>query len=374
VVIAPIVGPTLGGWLTDNLSWRWAFYINLPVGVLAVLLISLLVEDPPYIRAARPGRIDAMGFGLMALWLGTLQITLDKGQEADWFGAEWLRWFVLVSAVSMLGFVVRELLTQHPIVNLRVFRDRNFAVGCLLYALFGTALYAMIALQPLFLQTLMGYTALEAGLTVSPRGLGAVLALFAVGVLVNRVSEKLLVAFGFAVFGVSSYLLSQINLQSAMGTIVPANIINGFGSGFVFVPLTTLALGTLGREQMGNATGIQNLLRNIGGSVGLAIVSTMLQRDAQTHRALMVGHLSPLNPEYQHRLGILQRLFESHFNPADALERARAAVEHLLVQQANYWSFVDLFYQIVWLCGGCVVLVLLFRKVQARPGAVPAEM
>jgi MFS transporter, DHA2 family, multidrug resistance protein len=302
-VFAPTIGPTLGGWLTDTYSWRWSFYINLPVGIIAVFLISLLVTDPPYIRAARPKRIDGIGFGLMALWLGTLQISLDKGQEVNWLSAVWLRWFLGISAASMMAFIVRELCTDHPITDLRVFKDRNFAVSAALFGLFGTVLYALITLQPLFLQSLMGYNAYNAGLTVTPRGIGLFAALFIVGALVQRADARMLVAFGFACVGLSSFLLSRMNLQVAMSNIVPANIVNGFGSGFIFVPLATLAVGTLRNEEIGNATGIQNLLRNIGGSIGLSLVSTMLERGAQAHQAFMVAHLSPLNPLYQRQIG-----------------------------------------------------------------------
>ena len=302
VIFAPIIGPTLGGWLTDAYSWRWIFLINLPVGVLSVFMVLWWVEDPPYIRAARPGRIDGIGFALMALWLGTLQITLDKGQEVDWFSAVWLRWFVVISALAMLGFIVREMTTEHPIVDLRILKNRNFAVGSVMYAMFGAALYAMIALQPLFLQSLLHYTAFDSGLTVSPRGFGSFFALLLVGRLVARVSQRLLVAVGFLILALSAFWFSRMNLQVSMSSIVPVNILNGFGAGFVFVPLTTVSLGMLRNEQMANATGIQNLMRNIGSAVGLSFVSTMLERYAQAHQMLMVGHLSPLNPVYHQRL------------------------------------------------------------------------
>lgn len=373
-VFAPTIGPTLGGWLTDTYSWRWCFFINLPVGILAVFLISLMVSDPPYIRAARPKRIDAIGFGLMALWLSTLQISLDKGQEVNWFSALWLRWFLAISAVAMVAFVIRELSTGHPITDLRVFKDRNFAVSAFIFGLFGTVLYALITLQPLFLQSLMGYNALSAGLTVTPRGIGLFAALFLVGALVQRVDGRLLVGFGFAAVGVSSYLLSRMNLQVAMSNIVPANIVNGFGSGFIFVPLATLAVGTLRNEEIGNATGIQNLLRNIGGSIGLSMVSTMLERSAQAHQVMMIGHLSPLNPEYERRLATLQTVFERRYNVSDALVHAHAIIYNdILIQQANYWSFMDVFYLIAWLCVLCVVCVFLFKKPNVLRPSTPGE-
>lgn len=364
VVVAPIIGPTLGGWLTDNYSWRWAFYINLPVGVLALSLISSLVEDPPYIRAARPGRIDAVGFGLMALWLATLQIIFDKGQQVDWFAAPWLRWFAGISAVAMVAFISWELRVPHPIVNLRILKNRNFAVGCTLFTLFGALLYGMVTLQPLFLQTLLGYTALDAGLSVSPRGLGSLTAMLLVSMLVTRVDPRFLVIFGFMTYGFSSYLLSRLNLQIAMSNFIYPNLLSGFGLGFIFVPLTTITLGALRPEQIGNAAGIQNLLRNIGGGIGISLVSTLLARYSQAHQALLVGHLSPYDPEYQQRLEAMRDVFGRYFNPVDALERARASIYQLLLRQADYGAFVDLFYLMAWGCALCALGVLFLKTVK----------
>jgi DHA2 family multidrug resistance protein len=371
VVCAPILGPTLGGWLTDSYSWRWAFYINIPVGILAVFLISAFVEDPPYIRAARSGKIDAIGFGLLAIWLAALQITLDKGQEVDWFATVWLRWLAGTSALAFVLLIFWELRTPHPIVDLRVLKDRNFAVGCLLFGLFGAAIYSMITLQPLFLQTLMGYTALDAGLTVSPRGAGSLCALFLVGFLAQKVNGRILVGFGFAVFGVSAWMLSRMTLQVSMRNIVPANIVNGFGTGFIFVPLTGLALGRLRNDQLGNATGIQNLVRNIGGGIGISFVSTMLERYAQAHQVFMTARLSSLQPEFRQRLRATERIYESTFSPSDALTHAQASLYRLLEQQASFWAFIELFFMISCLCGVCVFCVFLFRRVKStRPVAL----
>jgi DHA2 family multidrug resistance protein len=368
VICAPIIGPTFGGWLTDTYSWRWAFYINIPVGILAVTMISFFVEDPPYIRTAKRGRLDAVGFGLMSLWLATLQITLDKGQQVDWFGAVWLRWFAGVSVVSFIGFVIWELYTPNPVVDLRILKNRNFAIGCGLFGIFGAALYALIALQPLFLQTLLGYTALAAGMTVSPRGLGALAAIFIVGALAQKTNPRLLVTFGFIMFGISSLMLGRLTLEVSMRNIVLPNVLNGFGSGFIFVPLTTITLGALRNDQIGNAAGIQNLLRNVGGSVGISFVSTMLERYAQAHQAFMAGHLSPLNPIYVQKVGQVQRVFESHFSAADALHRAEAMLYGNLLQQASYWAFVELFHAIAWASAISLLGVLLLRNVKgARP-------
>jgi len=368
VIVAPIIGPTLGGWLTDSYSWRWAFYINLPVGVLATFLIFLFVDDPPYIKGTKRGRFDAIGFGLLTLWLATLQITLDKGQEADWFGAVWLRWFAGISAVSFVCFIIRELRAPFPIVNLRTLKDRNFAAGCAVFFMFGAALYALVAMLPLFLQLLMRYTALDAGLTVSPRGFGVLFALAFVGALVQKVNLRLLLLFGFTMLGVSCILLSRLNLQVAMSNIIPANLLTGFGMGFIFVPLTTLSVSTLRNDQIGSATGIQNLMRNVGGSVGISWLSTMLARYAQAHQVFLAGHLSPLDPAYQARLAAMQKVFASNFSPVDALQRAQASLYNLVLQQADYWAYVDAFYLVMWACVLCLLGVGLFHNVKsARP-------
>ncbi|MGO8764960.1 MAG: DHA2 family efflux MFS transporter permease subunit [Limisphaerales bacterium] len=373
IVVAPIVGPTLGGWLTDNWSWRWTFYINLPVGVLAFFLMSILVEDPPYIRAMKPSRIDGTGLVLLTLWLCTLQIILDKGQDADWFSAVWLRWFAVVSVLSFIGFIARELCANHPIADLRVFKDRNFTVSCGLFGLFGMSLYALITMQPLFLQSLLGYTAFESGLSVCPRGLGAFAALFFVGALVGRVDSRLLAGLGFAVVGISSFLLCRLSLQMAMVSVVPANILSGFGTGCIFVPLTTLSVGTLRNEQIGNALGLQNLIRNLGGSIGLSIVSTLLQRDAQAHQFLMAGQMSPLNPEFQQKSGMVRQVFEQHFNPADALARADDLLYKTLLQQSNYWAFMDVFLLVAGLCAASALCVFVFKRPQAARSVAMAE-
>ncbi|HEY1664039.1 MAG TPA: DHA2 family efflux MFS transporter permease subunit [Verrucomicrobiae bacterium] len=373
IVVAPILGPTLGGWLTDNWSWRWTFYINLPVGILAFLLMSRFVEDPPYLRALKSTRFDGVGFGLVAVFLGTLQIMLDKGQDADWFDAVWLRWFAIICVGCLVGFIVRELTAIHPLVDLRAFKNRNFRVSCIMFGLFGMMLYALIAIQPLFLQSLLGYSAFESGLSVCPRGVGALAALFFVGMLVGRVDSRLLSGIGFAVLGLSSFLLCRLSLQMSMISVIPANILAGFGTGCLFVPLTTLAVGTLRNEQIGNAMSLQNLIRNTGGSIGLSIVATLQERFAQAHQSMMVGKLSVLNPSYQKKTAALQHLFEQRFSPADALARAHGLLYKILLQQSAYWAFMDLFFLVACICAVCVFGIVLYDKPKAIHAVSAAE-
>ncbi len=370
VVCAPIIGPTLGGWLTDNYSWRWAFYINLPIGVLAVFLITLFVRDPEYIRKAKPGRIDMLGFFLLSLWLATLQIVLDKGQQDDWFGAIWIRWFSAISVISFIGLIYWQLRTPTPVVNLRIFKDRNFAAGCAIFASFGAVLYGMVTLQPLFLQTLLGYTAYRAGLTVSPRGIGAVVSFVIVGALVQRLNPRYLLTTGFVILGISCFMFSQLTLQVAESTLLLPNVLNGFGLGFIFVPLTTLMVGNLPNDQLGNATGIQNLVRNIGGSIGISTVSTLLDRHSQAHQVFLVANLSPVNPIFQQRLSAMQSVFAQHFTTAEAATRAQASLYNTMLQQADYWGYMQVFYEISLLCGLCLAGVFLLRNV--KPGRAVA--
>jgi DHA2 family multidrug resistance protein len=369
VVVAPIIGPTLGGWITDNYSWRWIFYINVPIGILAVLMTNAFVEDPPYIRNQRPGRIDYIGFGLMALGLATLQIVLDKGQEDDWFSSSFITWASICAVGALIAFIIWELRSKEPIVNLRVLANRNFAVGTTLIMAMGAVLYATTALLPLFLQTLIGYPALQSGLAVSPRGFGAVFSMVVVGRLIGKIDGRYLVMLGFLVLGFSTYLLADIDLQISMGSVVWPQVISGVAMGFIFVPLSVMATGTLTPEQIGNATGIFNLMRNIGGSFGIAGVTTMLARAAQAHQAVMVSHLTPYDPAFQQRLHELVAAFAARGNPMTASQQAYGAIYQTLVEQATLLAYIDNFRLLAFLCLICVPVALLFRKVKRGKAA-----
>lgn len=372
VVVAPIIGPTLGGWITDNYSWRWIFYINLPVGALAILMANMFVEDPPYIRNQRPGRIDFVGFGLMAVGLATLELILDTGQKEDWFESSWIIWCTIVAVVALVSFVIWELTTKEPIVNLRVFNNRNFAVGTILIACVGIVLYGSTALLPLFLQTLLGYPAVQSGMTVSPRGFGSVISMIIVGRLIGRVDGRFLIMFGFAVLAYSTYMLTGINLDIASKNVTWPLIISGFAMGFIFVPLTTMTMGTLKNEQMGNASGIYNLMRNTGGSIGIAAMTTFLSRGAQTHQAVMSSHLTPYDPAFQQRLHDLTGVFAAKGNPATAGQQAYGAIYGTLMRQSMLMSYIDNFRLLAFLCLICIPAGLLFKRVRARKGAAVA--
>jgi len=369
VVVAPVLGPTLGGWLTDTYTWRWAFYINIPIGIFAVFMITRYVEDPPYIKNATPGKIDGIGLGLLAIWLGCLQIILDKGQEDDWFGATWIRWAAAILVTSLVSFLIREFRHKNPLVNLRVFRNRNFAIGCILIGIFGAALYGLVTLLPLFYQELMGYTAFAAGWAVSPRGIGAILAMPIIGILTAKIDNRWLIATGFVLFAVAALWFGEVNLSISQWTFLWAIIISGFGSGCVFVPLSTTTMAGLPNEQIGNASGLYNLLRNIGGSIGIAVVNTIVTRHSQLHRNELSHSISPTSPVFQGQLRAMESYLSSQgVSAALAADRAYALVERTLDGQARLWSYVDDFRYMGLLCFACVPIVFLLKKAVGKRG------
>jgi DHA2 family multidrug resistance protein len=365
VVVAPVLGPTLGGWITETYTWRWAFFINIPIGILAVILISRLITDPPYIRDAHPPKLDGIGFGLLAVWIGALQIVLDKGQEDDWFGATWIRWATFIVITGLIAFLWREYRSKRPLIDLRVFRNRNFAVGCIQIALFGAVVYGMITILPLFFQTLLGYTALSAGLAVAPRGIGAVFAMPLVGFLMSKFDSRYLIMLGFTGVAACNLWLGHVTLDISPGSMFMPVLVSGFFLGFVFVPLATVAMGTLADQQIGNASGIYNLFRNLGGSIGISIVNTIVSRHSQLHRNELAHSLSLQSPLFQNGLVRLHNLMAIHTDAVDATHRALKLFEGALDQQAALWSYVDDFRYLALACFATVPIGFALKKITA---------
>jgi MFS transporter, DHA2 family, multidrug resistance protein len=372
VVVAPILGPTLGGWLTDTYSWRWAFYINIPVGVLAVFLISRFIEDPPYIKNAKPGKLDGIGFGLLALWLGALQILLDRGQQDDWFGSSTIRWLAGIAIVCFIAFIVSQLTREKPLVDLTIFKIRNFALGCTLIFMFGAAIYGAVTLLPLFFQTVMGYSALSAGIAVAPRGIGAIVAMPLVGFLVSKIDTRILVSTGFTIFATCALFWGHITLGISPMSLFWPIVISGFSLGMVFVPLSTVTLGALPPERVGNGSGLFNLLRNVGGSVGISIVNTVISRHEQLHQSELVKHYAPEGLPFESILSSLRHFLATQTDPVTALRESYGVLQRMLDQQAQLSSYVDDFRFMALACFVCVPVVWALKRVKRRT-AITAE-
>src|SRR5215472_10149331 len=291
IVVAPMLGPVLGGWLTDNYSWRWVFYINIPVGILSIIMTRLFIFDPPYIRRTT-SKVDTWGIGMLAVGIGALQVVLDKGQQEDWFSSNWILSLSVLAGLMLIGFIIHELRSDDPVLHLRVFKERTYATGVFLMTTLGFVLYGSLVLLPLFLQTVLGYPAIEAGIAMAPRGLGSFIAMPIVGFLTAKVDPRKLLGVGLIGGAITLFQLGSLNLQVGYWDIFWPQFVQGLSMGLVFVPLTTITMSLIAREEMGNATSLFNLMRNLGGSVGIATIATMLNRNTQTQYNILGGHVS----------------------------------------------------------------------------------
>lgn len=355
VVTAPIIGPTLGGWITDNYGWPWIFYINVPVGIAAFATTALFVFDPPYIRR-RFARIDYLGLALIVLGIGALQVVLDKGEREDWFASDWLTSLAIISATALAAFIVWALQASEPVVDLSALKAGPFAAGVVIITLVAYGLYGSSVLLAVFLQNLMGYTAMQAGLVIAPGALASMLAMPLVGRLINLVDVRLIVGTGMVLNAVGLYLMSRFTLDLSFWQVIWPRVIQGVGLGAIFVPLSTAALGVIPKERMGNASGIYNLMRNIGGSFGIAVATTLLSRRGQLHQAHLVPHVNPFDAGAQERMAAVAQAFAAGgSDPVTAGQQALGAIYAQVQQQASYMAYMDNF----WLMAILFVLLLL---------------
>jgi DHA2 family multidrug resistance protein len=373
ILLAPILGPTLGGWITDNYSWRWIFYLNLPVGILSLFLMNRFVFDPHYVKRGE-GKVDLWGIGFLALGIGSLQVLLDTGQRKDWFSSDYIRTFTGLCIFGIVALIVRELMTDHPVVDLRVLKNRSFSAGVFLISMLGFVLYASLVLLPLYLQTLMGYPAYNSGMALSPRGLGALLFTPLAGHLTTKTDPRRLLAVGIVLGSISMFQLSGLNLYAGFWDIFWAQVLQGVALSFLFIPLMSLAMSHIQPDKMGNATSIFNLMRNIGGSVGIALMTTFLARRSQVHQNHLVANITAGSGQTYRMLQGLRANFYAHgADAATASRKSIAAIYGMVQQHAAMLAFVEAF----WLMGVVFLMMLPFlplleySKAAKKPKSVP---
>jgi MFS transporter, DHA2 family, multidrug resistance protein len=373
IVVAPILGPVLGGWLTDSYSWRWVFYVNIPVGIASIVMTKLYIFDPPYLRRDTQ-KVDYWGIGMLVVGIGALQIMLDKGQQEDWFSSSLITACAVISSITLVALVVHELTTEHPIVDLRVFKERSYAVGVFLMTVVGFVLYGSLVLLPIMLQTLLGYPSLQAGIAMAPRGMGSFVMMPITGLMTGRFDPRKLLTVGLIVGGGTLIWLSRVNLQAGYWDFFWPQLIQGAGLSLLFVPLTTVAMDAIPRERMGNATSLFNLMRNIGGSIGIAVTGTMVARHQQVNIAIMGSHVTAMDPETQTMFAQLRAGFiAAGSDLVTATNRAYGALFGLVQQQAAIVSFVGLFELLGFIFFALLPLVLLMKRPRTGAGPMAAH-
>ena len=376
VVVAPIIGPTLGGWITDNYSWRWIFLINIPVGLLSVALTTLLINDPPYLIRKKLSqiRIDYIGLGLLSVGLGFMQVLLDKGQTEDWFGSPFIVWCAVLAVAGIVGTIVWEWRAKEPIVDLHLLTERNFMLSTLTMFLLGVVLYGTTVLLPIFLQTLLGYDATTSGLVLSPGGVALLVLLPGIGWLISKVEARFLVMVGSGIVAGSLFYMANFNLNVDFWTPTMARVYQSIGLAFLFVPINVMAFHFIKREKVNNATGLLNLARNMGGSVGISSVTTLLSRRTQVHQARLAEHVTQFSWQARHLLsGAAAAFTGGGSNPTQAGAQAHGVLYFMVQRQAAMLAFVDDF----WLLGGLFLLLIpimfLMKKMRPQRAAIAAH-
>jgi MFS transporter, DHA2 family, multidrug resistance protein len=380
VVLAPAIGPTLGGWITDNYQWRWIFYMNIPVGILSLMLVSRLVEDPAYLTAQRKQArkslsIDYIGIGLLALCLGSLQVVLDRGQEDDWFVSHFISTLTLAFVVSLVCFLIWELTQRRPVLDLRLFKNRSFAAAAALIFVYGLQVYGMTVFIPQFLQALMGYNAELAGMTLAPGALLMVLLMPAVGQLVRRVQARWLAVAGTLMAAYSIYFVTMnIDLQIDFHTAAMYRVLQSIGLALLFIPINTASYVGIAEEKGGEVSGFINLLRNVGGSVGISLVETMIARRSQFHQDELIAHVTAAQQSWRTMTsGLSAQLFHRGLSQATAMHQTYLRIYDSVITQATVQSYMDVAWIIAVVCLAMVPVALMLKRNDPKAAQVSAE-
>jgi DHA2 family multidrug resistance protein len=380
VVFAPAIGPTLGGFITDNFSWRWVFLVNVPIGLLLMVLVTQNLKDPEVLRKAQVEKlkaglkVDYLGFALLAVGLGFLQVVLDKGQQDNWFESHFILTLSIISFLALVAFCFWELRRDDPIVDLHLLADRNFAVANMLMFFLGFILLGTTVLIPIFAQTLMGYTAVDAGQVLSPGGFIIMACMPVLAVLAQKVDSRWLIACGLTISSLALFHLSHLDTLVDYKTLALARVYQGVGLAFLFIPINNAAYANLSPLKSSNAAAIVNLSRNLGSSMGVSFVVTLLSRSAQYHQSIMVAHATPFDHDFQNHLQMLTQNFIAHGAAAlQAADQARAVLYSQVVQQATQMAFIDNFRTLGVIFMLLIPTVFLMRKPPLSTGVIEAH-
>ncbi len=373
IVVAPILGPVLGGWLTDSYSWRWVFYINIPIGVLSILMTKAFIFDPPYIKRGS-SRVDYWGIGMLAVGIGALQVVLDKGQEEDWFASHMIQILMFLTIAGIVAFIVRELMTSAPVVQLHIFEFRTYSTGVFLMTVVGFVLYGSLVLLPVLMQTLLGYPSLQAGIALAPRGIGSFIAMPIVGAIMSKFDPRKLLALGLIGGAITLFQLSRLNLNAGYWDFFWPQFFQGISLGLLFVPLTTIAMDPIPRETMGNATSMFNLMRNIGGSIGIASATTILARHNQSNTNVVGSHVDIYNPKAMAMIDNMRAGFMARGSDfTTATHQAYDAIFGMVQQQAAMISFNEVFFLFGVIFALMLPLLLIMKRPARTRGGMPAH-
>jgi len=376
-VLAPSIGPTLGGWITDNYTWRWIFLINIPVGICSLVFTSLLIFDPPYLKrkSVKEGlKIDYIGLGLLATGLGALEITLDEGQRNDWWSSHGIVSSAIIAVVALVAVVFWELRQKDPVVDFHLLKDRNFAISTSTMFILGFVLYGSTMALPLFLQTLLGYTAMQSGMALSPGGLAILVMMPVVGFLLSKFEPRWLVIFGLLISSIGLFQMTNFDLNIDFRHAVMARIVQSLGLAFLFVPINTMAFYFISKQNTSYATGLINLARNIGGSTGIALSTTMIARRAQFHQERLTEHLTALSPQFQSMIESAKQMFLSKgADPVYAATQAQQLMYAMVQRQAMVLAFLENFKMLALFFLAVIPLMFLMRRIRPKKGEMAAD-
>ncbi|MBR1616606.1 DHA2 family efflux MFS transporter permease subunit [bacterium] len=361
VIIAPIIGPVLGGWITENYSWHWIFFINIPVGVAILIMAQSMIYDPPYAQKQQNVKTDWWGIFFLFCFAVAFEIMMDKGNDLDWFNSPFICRLTVIWVIALIGFIISQIKGKETLVRLEVLKDWNLATGTLALTIINAIMLGSLAILPQFMQIMMRYDSFTSGLSMMPRGFGCLLGLFMANSLQQKVDSRLLSAFGIFVLCLGSWFLGDINLQISQSAIVFPNILYGFGMALGMVPLITLSCKTVKKEDMSNASGLQNFIKTIGGAVGTSLVATFISRFSQTHQNMMTHFLNPTNDMYNIRLQTYSAQFSQFTDAINAHYMAQKLIYNQLLQQARLWAYIDSF-RIYAVLGLLIILILFMMK------------